>query len=285
MALFEAAAPAATGLVSVNPDTTKAVVLAGGRGTRLAPYTSILPKPLMPIGNKAILEIVVSQLGAHGFTDIAFSVGYLSHLIRAVFDHRADKGVDVRYVHEEVPLGTAGPLRLVDGLDETFMVMNGDVLTTLDYRDLVRYHCEMGNTLTIATRRRTVRIDYGVLHVAQGEWGARVQAFEEKPEIESTVSMGVYVFDPSALDYIPDNQYFDLPDIVQALLVAGQPVGAYLYDGLWFDIGRQDDYEEAVRAWGADESESVERTAALTGPGVDAGAGQTRIRPVSSTVR
>jgi NDP-sugar pyrophosphorylase family protein len=97
--------------------------------------------------------------------------------------------------------------------------------------------------------------------------------------------MGVYVFDPSALDYIPDNQYFDLPDIVQALLVAGQPVGAYLYDGLWFDIGRQDDYEEAVRAWGADESESVERTAALTGPGVDAGAGQTRIRPVSSTVR
>jgi NDP-sugar pyrophosphorylase family protein len=217
----------------------------------------------MPIGNKAILEIVVAQLGIHGFTDIAFSVGYLSHLIRAVFDQREDRRVAVRYVHEDTPLGTAGPLRLVDGLDETFIVMNGDVLTTLDYRDLVRYHCEMGNTLTIATRRRTVRIDYGVLHVGQSGGGTRVYAFEEKPEIESTVSMGVYVFDPSALEYIPDNQYFDLPDIVQALLSAGEPVGAYVYDGLWFDIGRHDDYEEAVRAWGEDGTEGAESFSSL----------------------
>ncbi len=233
----------------MNRATQKAVVLAGGRGTRLAPYTSILPKPLMPIGNQSILEIVVGQLGSHGFTDVTFSVGYLSHLIRAVFDHRADRSVDVRYVHEETPLGTAGPLRLIDGLDETFVAMNGDVLTTLDYRELVRHHCDMGNVLTIATRQRIVRIDYGVVHVYGDDPRSRVQAFEEKPEIASTVSMGIYVFDPRALRYIPEDTYFDFPDIVQALLAAHEPVGTYPYDGLWFDIGRQDDYAKAVEAW------------------------------------
>jgi len=121
-------------------DSTRAVVLAGGRGTRLAPYTSVLPKPLMPIDDRAILEIVVEQLEAHGITDITFCVGYLSHLIRTVFDNRANGHVNISYVHEQEALGTAGPLRLVEGLDETFIVMNGDVLTTLDYRDLVRHY-------------------------------------------------------------------------------------------------------------------------------------------------
>jgi len=240
---------AARAAAAGNPATTKAVVLAGGRGTRLAPYTSVLPKPLMPIGDRSILEIVVGQLADHGFTDIAFSVGYLSHLIRAVFDHRADARVGIRYVHEESALGTAAPLRLVDGLDETFIAMNGDVLTTLDYRDLVRHHCEAGNALTIATRERTVKIDYGVLHLTGAGAGRRVSAFEEKPEIVSSVSMGVYVFDPRALEYVPEGVYFDLPDLVQALLQAGEHVGAYTYEGLWFDIGRQDDYEQAAATW------------------------------------
>jgi NDP-mannose synthase len=236
-----------------NGETGKAVILAGGRGTRLAPYTSILPKPLMPIGDRSILEIVVGQLASHGFHDIAFSVGYLSHLIRAVFDSRIEEGVQITYVQEEEALGTAGPLRLVPGLTETFLAMNGDVLTTLDYRSLVRHHQESGNLITIATHRRTVKIDYGVLYLdEEGVELGTVQAYEEKPEIASLVSMGVYVLEPDAVEYIPVNSYFDIPDLVQTLLDQGEPVGAFTYDGIWFDIGRKDDYEQAVETWHVD---------------------------------
>jgi NDP-mannose synthase len=248
-------------LVAVNkatPPTTvsKAVVLAGGRGTRLAPYTSILPKPLMPVGDRSILELVVDQLELAGIRDITFCVGYLSHLIRAVFDHRDNEGVEIDYVHEHEAMGTAGPLRLVGDLDETFIAMNGDVLTNLDYAELVRYHQLHGNALTIATHERRIKIDYGVLHLQQlginGHAQHRITEFQEKPEIVSTVSMGVYVMEPSVIDFVPEDQAFDLPDLVQALLRANQPVGAFKYDGLWFDIGRKEDYERAVQEWFAD---------------------------------
>jgi lipopolysaccharide/colanic/teichoic acid biosynthesis glycosyltransferase/dTDP-glucose pyrophosphorylase len=230
---------------------TRAVVLAGGRGTRLAPYTSVLPKPLMPIGDRAILEVVVAQLAGHGFSEITFCVGHLSHLIRAVFDHSRSADAEISYVHEEEALGTAGPLRLVGDLQETFLVMNGDVLTHLDYRDLVRHHVACGNVLTIATHKRIVKVDYGVLQLrAEGDT-ARVQAYVEKPEIVSTVSMGIYVLEPSALEFIPKEARFDIPELVQALLQADRRIGAYEYEGLWFDIGRQDDYYEAVTAWTA----------------------------------
>ena len=230
-------------------ESTRAVVLAGGRGTRLAPYTSVLPKPLMPIGDRAILEIVVEQLSAHGVTDITFCVGYLSHLIRTVFDNRVNGHVNIRYVHEHEALGTAGPLRLVDGLEETFIVMNGDVLTTLDYRDLVRHHVEMGNAVTIATRERTIKIDYGVLGVDNEQVTARIIRFDEKPEIRSTVSMGIYVFEPWVLDYVPPDQHYDFPELIQSLLSREKPVGSYPFSGTWFDIGREDDYARAVEAW------------------------------------
>ena len=231
----------------------KAVVLAGGRGSRLAPYTTILPKPLMPVGERSILEIVVDQLEKAGVVDIRFCVGYLSHLIRAVFDNRANGHVNITYTREENALGTAAPLRLVEGLDETFLVMNGDVLTTLDLRELVRYHREVGNVLTIATQKRTTKVDYGTLHLDDNQ---RVSDFEEKPEIVSRVSMGIYVMEPEVRDHIPENEYFDFPHLVHALLKAGRPVGAYRHDGLWFDIGRQDDYAEAVAAWEANRSEN-----------------------------
>jgi lipopolysaccharide/colanic/teichoic acid biosynthesis glycosyltransferase/dTDP-glucose pyrophosphorylase len=229
---------------------TRAVVLAGGRGTRLAPYTSVLPKPLMPIGERSILEIVVEQLRRSGFTEVTFCVGYLSHLIRAVFDAWPQRGVRIDYVHEREPMGTAGPLRLVEGLDDTFLVMNGDVLTTLDYRALVRQHRRHRNVLTIAVHERRIAIDYGVLSVdaASGPAG-RVQAFDEKPEHLATVSMGVYAMDPRVLDFIPAHGYFDLPALVRTLLEAGEPVGTYRHPGIWFDIGRQSDYEQAVSAW------------------------------------
>jgi NDP-mannose synthase len=226
--------------------TTPVVILAGGRGTRLAPYTSVLPKPLMPVGEHSILEIVVRQLADCGATNVNLSVGYLAHLIRAVFDHQAPTGVSITYVHEENALGTAAPLLLVNGLAETFIVMNGDVLTTLDYRDLLRHHREQGSILTIATHNRSIKIDYGMLHVDVGQ---RVRGFEEKPEIISPVSMGIYVMEPEVLSYIPEGVTFDFPDLVHALLAGGEQVGAYRHGGMWFDIGRADDYELAVTAW------------------------------------
>jgi NDP-sugar pyrophosphorylase family protein len=224
----------------------KTVVLAGGRGTRLAPYTSILPKPLMPVGEQSILEVVVGQLEEAGIVDIQFCVGYLAHLVQAVFDNRENGHVKITYVREQEALGTAAPLRLVEGLDSTFIAMNGDVLTTLDYRELVKYHRAQGNALTIATHKRSINIDYGMIHL---DVTSRVRGFEEKPEIVSPVSMGIYVMEPEVLDHIPKNEYFDFPDLVQVLLAEEQRVGAYVYDGLWFDIGRQEDYERAIDAW------------------------------------
>jgi NDP-sugar pyrophosphorylase family protein len=224
----------------------KAVVLAGGRGARLAPYTSVLPKPLMPVGERSILEIVVEQLEEAGITDINFCVGYLSHLIKAVFDNRQNGHVDISYVRENDALGTAAPLRLVEGLDDTFLVMNGDVLTTLDYRELVRYHRAQDNVMTIATHNRTVKIDYGIVHLDVRQ---RLRHFEEKPELSTPVSMGIYVMEPDVLEHIPPDQHFDFPDLVQALLDASAPIGGYRHDGLWFDIGRHEDYEQAAEAW------------------------------------
>jgi NDP-mannose synthase len=227
-------------------ESVPVVILAGGRGTRLAPYTSVLPKPLMPVGEQSILEIVVDQLAACGARKVNLCVGYLAHLIRAVFDHRSRPDVTINYVHEEDALGTAAPLRLVDALDRTFITMNGDVLTTLDYRDLLRYHREQGNVLTIATHSRSIKIDYGMLDL---DLEARVRGFEEKPEIVSPVSMGIYVMEPEVLEYIPLATKFDFPDLVQTLLRSGKRVGAYRYGGVWFDIGRADDYQEAVSTW------------------------------------
>jgi len=224
----------------------QAVILAGGRGTRLAPYTSVLPKPLMPIGDRSILEVVVGQLEDAGIVNINFCVGYLAHLIQAVFDSRENGHVDITYVREQEALGTAGPLRLVDGLDSTFIVMNGDVLTTIDYEELVAFHREQGNAITIATRERSIKIDYGLLHL---DGDSRVREYEEKPTITSRVSMGIYVMEPEVIELVPEGAYFDFPDLVRVLLDEGEPVGAYDHTGLWFDIGRQEDYERAINVW------------------------------------
>jgi NDP-sugar pyrophosphorylase family protein len=237
--------------MSLEADIThvekRAVILCGGKGTRLRPYTTVLPKPLMPIGERAILDVVVRQLQAHGFTRLTFAVGYLAHLVKAVFGDGSEHGVAIDYHEEEEPLGTAGPLALVDGLEGTFLAMNGDVLTALDYGGLMARHRDAGNALTVATHRRVVRTEYGVLHV-DGRRGAtdRVTGYEEKPELPYTVSMGVYVLEPRALAHIPAGRRFDIPDLVLALLEAGEPVGSYLYDGYWLDVGRHDDYEQAL---------------------------------------
>lgn len=228
----------------------KAVILAGGKGSRLGPYTTVLPKPLLPVGDRAILDVVVRQLKGHGFTDLTFAVGYLAHLIKAVFADGSDHGVSIAYHEEAKPLGTAGALATVERLDETFLAMNGDVLTALDYDALYQAHKSAGNLLTIATHRRVVKTDYGVIHV-NGKTGATtsVTGYEEKPEIPYVVSMGVYVAEPEILSYIPPGEHFDVPDLVVKLLEAGEPVGSYLYDGYWLDIGRHDDYERAIEEY------------------------------------
>lgn len=223
----------------------RAVILAGGKGSRLWPYTTVLPKPLLPVGDRPILDIVLRQLGGRGFDDVTIAVGHLAHLIRAVIGDGSRHGLSVGYHEEEEPLGTAGPLATMDGLDGTFLMMNGDILTTLDYAELARAHEEAGNVLTVATHRRVVPTNYGVLHVNGASH--RVTAFEEKPEIPFTVSMGVYVLEPEAVAHIPPGERFDLPELVTTLLDAGAPVGSYPYDGYWLDIGRQDDYERAIR--------------------------------------
>jgi NDP-mannose synthase len=230
-----------------TPANRRAVILAGGKGTRLAPYTTVLPKPLMPLGDRAILDVLVRQLVAHGFTDLVFAVGYLAHLIRAVFGDGSDHGASITYHEEPEPLGTAGPLPELGSLGDTFLVLNGDVLTSLDYTLLFDEHRRSGNAMTIATHRRRVRSEYGVLHVDGDGPLQRVTGYEEKPELLYTVSMGVYVLDARALDAIPRGQRFDIPDLVHALLGRGEPVASYPFDGYWLDIGRHDDYEQALR--------------------------------------
>jgi NDP-sugar pyrophosphorylase family protein len=225
----------------------RAVILAGGKGSRLSPYTSVIPKPLLPVGDHAILEIVVRQLRAYGFDELTFATGYLAHLIQAVFDDGARHGVSIEYHHEEEPLGTAGALGTMERFPEPFLMMNGDVLTSLDYRRLYNAHVASGNALTIASHRRIVSTDYGVLHLdgARGETN-RVVGYEEKPEIPYVVSMGVYVVSPVTYDFITPGAYLDVPDLVVRLMEAGETVGSYIYDGYWLDIGRHEDYQQAT---------------------------------------
>ena len=221
----------------------KAVVLAGGKGTRLAPYTNIFPKPLMPIGDMPILEVLLRQMKEAGIDEVVLTVGHLAELLRTFFKDGSQWGLHIQYSYEREPLGTAGPLALVDGLDESFLVTNGDVLTTLSLQDLFSFHKEKGGAATIAVHRRQVRVDLGVV-----EWDGNyvVSGYIEKPTYEYTVSMGIYMFEPRVLKYIPRNEYLDFPDLILKLLAAGEKVVGFPYDGYWKDLGRPDDYEQAA---------------------------------------
>lgn len=221
----------------------KTVILAGGKGTRLKPYTTVFPKPLMPIGDRPILEIVIQQLKSYGFDDIIMTVGHLAELIMAFFGDGSKYGVKIRYSKEERPLGTAGPLALMkEELSEPFLMMNGDVLTTLDYSELVNYHKRHKAAATIALKKRDIKIDFGVVELDSNN---TIKNYIEKPTITHLVSMGVYVFEPTVLKYIKPNEYLDFPDIIKKLISKGETVNGYVYDGHWLDIGRIDDYERA----------------------------------------
>jgi len=220
----------------------RAVVLAGGKGTRLAPYTTILPKPLMPIGEMPILEVLLRQMKRSGINHVVLTVGHLASLLRAYFGNGAQWNLDITYSQENEPLGTAGPIALVKGLDKTFLVTNGDVLTTLDIKNLMAFHKQKGGIATIAAHRRQVKIDLGVI---QWDGDDQVSGYIEKPTTDYTVSMGVYVFEPRVMDYIPVGQYLDFPDLILKLIASGETVSGYVFDGYWMDLGRPDDYNQA----------------------------------------
>jgi NDP-sugar pyrophosphorylase family protein len=221
----------------------KAVILAGGKGTRLKPYTTILPKPLMPIGDMPILEILLRQMKRAGVDEVVLTVGHLAEMLRLFFQDGQRLGLRIDYSYEDSPLGTAGPLSLVEGLDGTFLVANGDVLTTLPLANLLGHHRLSGATATIAMHRRQVHIDLGVIE--QDDDG-RVAGYIEKPTYDFMVSMGIYVFEPRVLDYIPRSEYLDFPDLVKQLIAAGEVVTGFPFDGYWQDLGRADDYERAI---------------------------------------
>ncbi|MFJ6726513.1 MULTISPECIES: sugar phosphate nucleotidyltransferase [unclassified Streptomyces] len=220
-----------------------AVILAGGKGVRLRPYTTALPKPLVPIGDQhAILEIVLRQLANSGFTSVTLAIGHLGEIIRAYVGDGSQWGLTVDYATEESPLGTMGPLlNLRDRLPESFLVMNGDVLTDLDYADVLRRHREAAAPLTIATYARTVSIDFGVLTTDD----SKVVAFTEKPSMDYRVSMGVYGLSLSTLDAYTPGLPLGFDELVLDLLKEGNPPQAYAFDGYWLDIGRPDDYDRA----------------------------------------
>jgi NDP-sugar pyrophosphorylase family protein len=221
----------------------RAIILAGGKGVRLVPVTEVIPKPLVPLGGKPIMEFVIRQLRRHGFSRITLAVGYMADLIRAYFGDGSKFGVNIDYSYESEPLGTVGPLALINGLDDTFLVMNADVLTDFNYRDLVNFHKTQGGIATIGAYQRQVTIDLGVIK-ADGDH--RVEGYLEKPTISHLVSMGIYVFDPAILSYIRGNDYLDFPDLVNLLLNDGQQVSYLPHHGYWLDIGRHDDYAQAV---------------------------------------
>ena len=220
----------------------RAVILAGGRGTRLRPYTTVFPKPLMPIGDVPILDVVLRQLVVSGFSDITLSVGYLAELIRAYCGDGTRYGVALRYLHEDQPLGTVGPMGLLEDFREPVLLVNGDILTDLSFVKLYEYHVQNRGLLTVALHRRQVQINFGVIDRMEGN---EIRRYVEKPVMEHLVGMGICVLEPAVAPFIPRGQRLDLPDLVTALIASGEKVVGWETEAYWLDIGRPDDYERA----------------------------------------
>jgi NDP-sugar pyrophosphorylase family protein len=222
-----------------------AVILAGGQGTRLRPYTTTIPKPLVPVGNRAILEIVLKRLRRAGVREVRMAVNHMAELIMAFFGNGEKLGLTIDYAVEDEPLGTVGGLAMMSDLPENFIVMNGDVLTDLNYAELMKSHEDRGALLTLSTYRRSETVDFGVLEVDSDS--QRVVGFREKPVHDYDVSMGVYVFSRELVARIPRDRPYGLDDLVLQLLEDGEAINAYPFSGYWLDLGRPDDYDRANR--------------------------------------
>jgi len=223
----------------------KAIILAGGEGKRLAPYTRVIPKPLMPVDGMPILEVIVRQLAHFKIKELIFAVNLQSEPFLSVYFGNGERyGVRISYSKEKKPLGTAGPLTLLTDLPETFLVMNGDILTTLNFQKLIRYHHRHKSLLTIAMNKKKIQTELGVMEYDRSY---RLTRYIEKPILSYSVSMGIYVFEKRVLEWIPQGRYFDFPELVQKLMDRNQKVICYPSEDFWLDIGRHEDYEEAQR--------------------------------------
>ena len=228
----------------------KAVIQCGGKGTRLRPYTAILPKPLMPIGSKPVLEMLIFWLRRNGIRDIFVTTGYLGHLIQSFCGDGHQWDVRISYTAEAEPLGTLGALSLLrNQLDCPFLTLNGDILTDLNLNAFSSAHRAGGTNLTVATSARTVRMDFGVIE----DHEARIVRFREKPILSQNVSMGIYCMEPKLLEHIPDGVPFGFDDLVFRMLEDGEPVGTFLHRGFWLDVGRVEDFRKAQEiSWESD---------------------------------
>ena len=220
----------------------QAVILAGGAGRRLTPYTDLLPKPLMPVGERPIIEILVRQLARAGFTDIIVTLGAGAKLIKLFLGDGSQYGCNIRYAVEKTPLGTAGPLRRITNLDEKFLVLNGDLLTDISFADFARKHVAAKAPATIAVCRRRERSDFGIVLSENG----LITGYKEKPTRSFEVSMGIYAFSKEIVRFIPKKR-FDFPELVSTLLKRGIQPHVYRFKGDWLDIGRREDWERAAK--------------------------------------
>ena len=228
---------------NVATTSRRALIVAGGLGIRLRPYTTLIPKPLVPIGDDhSILEIVLRQLAEQGFEKATLAIGHLGSLIHAYVGDGSQWGIEVEYFQEDSPLGTIGPaLMILDECPDNFLVMNGDILTNIDYADLLQSHIDSQAPLTIATYERETRIEFGVLDVC----GDCVTSFREKPTMKYAVSMGVYAVARRALHNYTPGEPLGFDGLITDLLRCGEAPASYPFDGYWLDIGRPDDYDRA----------------------------------------
>lgn len=220
----------------------KAVIQAGGKGTRLLPHTMILPKPLMPVGDHPVIEILLKWLCRNTVDEVYITLGYLGHLIRTLCGDGAQWGVNLSYCEELEPLGTIGPLRLLeDKLTDTFLVLNGDLIIDLDVRDFVAFHRAQGGMVSVAVYEKEIKIDLGVVENQNG----RIIGFREKPAMKFRVSMGIYCMEPEVLKYIPKGVAYGFDSLMYNLLERKIPVHNYQHTGMWMDIGRHEDFLNA----------------------------------------
>jgi NDP-sugar pyrophosphorylase family protein len=220
----------------------KAVIQSGGKGTRLRPYTTVLPKPLMPVGAKPVLELLLTWLRQNGTREAFITTGYLGHLIRSFCGDGRQWDMRIAYTEETEPLGTVGALSLLrEELTSTFLMVNGDVLTDLNLGAFIARHRQHGGPLTIATARRSVQIDFGILEDTNG----RITRFKEKPILTHIVSTGIYCMEPSIIELIPKGIPFGFDNLMHCMLAQGLPVRTFLHSGLWLDVGRVEDFHRA----------------------------------------
>ena len=217
----------------------KAVIQAGGKGTRLRPYTMVMPKPMMPVGEQPVIEVLLKWLRRWDIKETFITTGYLGHLIKALCSDGKQWDMDIKYSEEHEPLGTIGPLcKIQEYLTETFLVLNGDLITDLDLRDFTEFHKQNKGMVTIAVTNQVINIDFGVLE----DDDCRVTGFREKPKLTFQVSMGIYCMEPQVLEFIPRQVPFGFDNLMHALLSHNMPVNLYKHNGLWLDIGQEKDF-------------------------------------------